>query len=187
MTKQQWEAIKQHDTTCDGFFFYAVKGGRTVCRPSCTVRNCTNPQNIVIFDTLTEAVKKGLNPCRKCRPELPDWKGAKQELAEAAKNYIDEHYTEKFSLETIAGELYVNANYLARVFKEITGNTLLWYHNYVRCHIAAELLKKPELNISYICDTVGYINASHFARVFKKFYHTNPMDYRKKYFTDLDI
>lgn len=188
MTQKQWNAIRNHDKSYDGIFFYTIKNSDIVCKPSCTMRGRDiAPKNIIIFDTLNEAVTKGLRPCRHCRPDLPDWKSAKNELATSASNYIEAHYTEKFVLEEIAGALYVNANYLARVFKEVTGHTLLWYHHYVRCKEAAELLKRPELNISYISDTVGYVNASHFARTFRKFYHTNPMDYRKKYFESLDI
>ena len=54
---------------------------------------------------------------------------AGKRLAQQAGYFIREHSEQKFSLSGIASALYVNGNYLARVFKRETGHTLLWYHN----------------------------------------------------------
>ena len=39
-------------------------------------------------------------------------------LAQAALSYIETHYQEKFSLQAMAGKLYVNGSYLLREFKK---------------------------------------------------------------------
>lgn len=65
-------------------------------------------------------------------------------LAQAASEYIETHYKEKFSLQKMAGDLYVNGSYLLRVFKKHTGTTPLAYHNHVRCAQARELLGPPK-------------------------------------------
>ena len=51
-------------------------------------------------------------------------------LTLAAKEYIEAHSAEKFSLQAVADALFVNGSYLLRVFKANTGHTLLaaWYH-----------------------------------------------------------
>ena len=61
-------------------------------------------------------------------------------LTQSAVAYIEAHYKEKFSLQTMACELYVNGSYLLRVFKKYTGFTPLAYHHHVRCQQAKELL-----------------------------------------------
>ncbi len=141
-----------------------------------------NPRNVIIFDTLEDGLSRGFTPCLKCHPERSDWKGSKKELAKAAKKLIYEHYQEKFSLEKLAGELYVNESYLARVFKEATGKTPLAYHNYIRCSIARVLLTHNEFPISYISDRVGYVSPSHFTRKFQSQFGCTPMQYRKRYY-----
>lgn len=184
MTREQWDAIKNRDKNYDGVFFYGLKTTRHICRPSCPSRLC-NPKNVIIFDSVEDGIKKGYKPCLKCRPENMDWKGNKTELVENAIQLIKEHYRDKFVLSEIAGELFVNESYLLRIFTELTGYTMLEFHNLTRCEIAKELLTHNELSISYISDYVGYVSASHFARRFKKIYGCSPSEYRKKYIKSL--
>jgi two-component system response regulator YesN len=106
--------------------------------------------------------------------------GVKTELAEKAKKIIERGYGEKFTVKAIADELFVNECYLIRTFKEVTGMTMLYYHNHVRCEKAKEMLDKPELSISYISDVIGYNFPSHFARIFQKEYGCTPSEYRKR-------
>ena len=185
MTKEQWLAIKNKDKNYDGLFFYGLKSTKIVCRPSCPSRTC-KAKNVVIFDSLEEASNEGYRPCLRCRPDLPQWEGAKKDLARKAKKYIEENYSKKFSLDAAAGALFVNKSYLLRTFKESEGMTLLQYHNFVRCKTAKELLTRSELKISYISNAVGYVTASHFSHVFKKFFGLTPFEYRTEYFESLD-
>ncbi|MBR1390711.1 MAG: methylphosphotriester-DNA--protein-cysteine methyltransferase family protein [Lachnospiraceae bacterium] len=177
-TNEQWNAILQNDKHYDGSFFYAVKTTGVVCRPSCTSRQC-NRENTIIYDTLDQAVSDGFRPCRRCHPELPHWNGAQQELTEAAKAYLKEHYTEKFSLEQMADALFVNESYLLRCFKECAKTTPLRYHNELRCIAAKELLIRfPNRSISYIGNEAGFASAAHFSRVFKEICGCTPSRYR---------
>lgn len=184
MTQEQWTAIKTRDSSYDGIFYYGLKTTKHICRPSCPSRLC-NPKNVIIFNTYDDGLAYGFKPCLKCHPELPSWKGSKEELAQSAKELIEEHYREKFSLKEIASALFVNESYLERVFKEITGQTLLAYHNRIRCDIAKELLTHNELSISYISDSVGYVSPSHFTQKFRKLYGSTPSQFRKEYLENL--
>lgn len=105
---------------------------------------------------------------------------AKAELAEKAKNYIDNHYQEKFSLKKIADILYVNESYLLRTFSSEIGMTMLNYHNHIRCLHAAEMLKTTDQSISFISDQAGFVSAAHFSRIFKKHFGYTPSEYRKQ-------
>ena len=181
MTLEQWEAIKQHNAAYDGQFCYGTKGAKTFCRPSCTVKKGT-PQTILIFPDADAAMQAGYKPCHRCRPELPEWHGARQELTERAKEYLQGHYTEKFSLEGMAKALYVDKIYLSQCFKKTTGQTLLRYHNRLRCEEACRLMQETPLSIEVIGNRVGFITSSHFARIFKSFYQVPPTEYRRQYF-----
>ena len=117
-------------------------------------------------------------------PEKTEQVGAKQGapfvIAERAKEYIQTHYPEKFSLDQMATALFVNKIYLSKCFKQATGGTLLKYHHKIRCAKACELLKTTDLSVEIISDRVGYATASHFARTFRGIYHCSPIEYRKK-------
>ncbi|EGS35676.1 MULTISPECIES: Ada metal-binding domain-containing protein [Megasphaera] len=177
MTDEEWTAIKTRNHEYDDQFVYGVSTTKIVCRPSCSTR-LANPSHIVIFPTFKIAEMHGYRPCFRCRPDLPTWKGAKKELTEQAQKYIQQHYTEKFSLPQLSQTLYVNACYLVRVFHETTGETPLSYHHRLRCQEAKKLLRSNEYSIAYIATIVGYASASHFSRVFKKYIHSTPHIYR---------
>lgn len=103
---------------------------------------------------------------------------AGKRLARQAGYFIREHSEQKFSLEEIAGALFVNGNYLSRVFKRETGCTLLWYHNAVRCEKAKELLAESELPVSEVGAAVGFVSSAHFSHMFKKMTGIAPSSWR---------
>ena len=105
---------------------------------------------------------------------------AGKRLALQAAYYIREHSEQKFSLSEIAGALFVNSNYLARVFKRETGRTLLWYHNAVRCENAKKILLETELSVAEISSAVGYISPAHFSHQFRKITGLSPSEWRMK-------
>ena len=185
MTEEQWEAIKNKDASYDGQFFYALKTTKTVCRPSCVKKTCS-PKNVVIFSTVEDAIKAGYHPCKRCRPDQAEWKCAKRELADTACRLIKENYKNAFSLDELAEKLHINKYYLLRTFKEAVGDTPLSYHNGIRCDVAKEMLRRPELNIAYISDEIGFNSASHFSRVFAKTVGMTPSEYRKQYLRSLE-
>ena len=47
------------------------------------------------------------------------------------------------------------------------------------------LLARPELPISSIASSVGFVSPAHFSQIFKKYTGTSPSDYRKEYFDSL--
>ena len=105
---------------------------------------------------------------------------AGKRLALQAAYYIREHSEQKFSLSEIAGALFVNSNYLARVFKHETGRTLLWYHNAVRCENAGKMLLETKLSVAEIGSAVGYISPAHFSHQFRKMTGLSPSEWRMK-------
>ncbi len=185
MTKEQWQAIKNCDENYNGRLFYAIRNTKRVCRPSCRKKSY-DPGKVVVFDSLESALKQGYRPCCRCRPELEHWEGPKKELAAAAEKLVRENYKEKFSLDALAGSLHIDKSYLLRTFKEVTGSTLLEFHNRVRCEKAKELLYRPELSISSIASQVGYVSASHFAQVFKRVEGCTPTQFRAAYLKSID-
>ncbi len=59
--------MRARDAGADGQFVYAVKTTGVFCRPSCKARPA-RPENIVFYDTATEAARAGYRPCKRCQP-----------------------------------------------------------------------------------------------------------------------
>ena len=57
------------------------------------------------------------------------------------KSFLDEHYEEKLSLESVASHFFIDKHYLARLFKEQYGVTLVTYLQQVRITHAKRMLR----------------------------------------------
>ncbi len=101
-------------------------------------------------------------------------------------DYIEQYYMEHIYLDDIANHVDYNRNYLCSLFKKNTGITIVDYLNYVRIRKACEYISYSDIDISQVCYRVGFTNASHFNRTFKKFVGMPPSAFSKLYPVDID-
>lgn len=95
-------------------------------------------------------------------------------------SYLHEHFAEKISLEQVAKNLYLSPFYISKVFKEEIGETPINYLIKIRLENAKDLLlNKKDLSIKEISSIVGYDDAYHFSKSFKKYYGLSPAEYKK--------
>lgn len=86
------------------------------------------------------------------------------------------------SLQSLAAnELYMNADYLGRIFVELTGQHFSAFVEQKRIALAARLLQfAPKLSISSLAAHVGYpSNGQYFCKAFHRHCGMTPRDYRK--------
>lgn len=99
----------------------------------------------------------------------------------AVTNYIEEHYSEKITLEMLAQFANISVYHLAHVFKGCTGQSPNEYLNHFRLTMAANRLATTDTAIINIAIDVGYNNISYFNRAFKNRYSMTPKEYRKSH------
>jgi YesN/AraC family two-component response regulator len=95
--------------------------------------------------------------------------------------WIEEHYREEISLETLAEETHLSKFYVSRIFREETGSSITDYLTARRIKQACRLLQTTDLSVEQIGIRVGYPNASYFIQLFKKVVGVTPLKYRNKY------
>ena len=94
--------------------------------------------------------------------------------------YINENYGQELSLDILAAKVYLNRDYLSRLFKKETGSNIVQYIRKVRMEKAKELLKETSLKVSAIAGIVGYPNSSYFVRAFCEYAGETPERYRER-------
>ncbi|WNS44894.1 response regulator [Paenibacillus sp. MMS20-IR301] len=109
--------------------------------------------------------------CRAAGKEMP-------QLAQV-KSYVEEHYAENITLESIAALVYMNPYYFSSFFKKHTGQNFKNYLTEVRMDHARRLLLQSDLMVYEIADRVGYNNARHFSDMFKKQFGKLPQEYKQ--------
>ena len=96
-------------------------------------------------------------------------------------NYLDEHCSERISLDRIAKNMYLSPVYISKIFKEETGESPINYLIKIRLEKAKVMLEAPgPVSIKKIATSVGYDDAYHFSKLFKKYYSVSPLNYRKQ-------
>lgn len=92
--------------------------------------------------------------------------------ARKARLYIDEHYAEALQVTELAALLHITPNYLSRVFKDSTGQTLTTYLTLVRLEKARRLAYDTALSFEDIAQAVGIGSVAYLNRLFRKHYGT---------------
>lgn len=95
--------------------------------------------------------------------------------------YMEKNYKEKISLDQIADNMYLSSYYISKLFKSETGDTPINYLISLRMKKAKEMLdEQPERSIQSIAAAVGYDDAYHFSKLFKKYYGIAPLYYKAR-------
>lgn len=105
----------------------------------------------------------------------------KKYVVEQIVNYFEDHYNEKVSLDQIAENMYLSPFYISKIFKSETGDTPIRHLINIRLEKAKELLEDGcAESIQEVAASVGYDDAYHFSKLFKKHYGMTPSQARKK-------
>jgi transcriptional regulator GlxA family with amidase domain len=96
--------------------------------------------------------------------------GAKRRVLE----YVDQHFDEQLTLESLANVARLSVHHFARAFRQSTGEPPHQYLLRRRIERATEMLKESERPLSEIALAVGFSDHSHFARHFRRFVGMSP-------------
>ena len=100
-------------------------------------------------------------------------------VVDVVKDYIEEHLDEELIREDFAAHVYLNADYLAKLFKQETGLSIGNYLVERRMAKARQLLSTTARPVNQIAVEAGYTNFSYFAKLFRKTTGMTPNEYRK--------
>ena len=105
----------------------------------------------------------------------------KKYIVEQITKYLEEHYQEKTSLDQIASNMYLSSYYVSKIFKSETGDTPINYLISLRMKKAKEMLdENPDISVQEAASAVGYDDAYHFSKLFKKYFGISPLYYKSR-------
>ena len=95
--------------------------------------------------------------------------------------YIDAHYREEIHREELGELVFLNTDYLSRIFKKEKGISISNYIIQKRVEEAKKLLTQSSLPINTVSLYVGYSNFSYFTKMFKDNTGYAPLEYRRSF------
>lgn len=106
-------------------------------------------------------------------------KPAKLELVKQIIDYLGGHYTEDITIEQLCSKTGYSKYHICHTFKEVTGQTILNYVNFLRCNHARSLLNSGEYNIGESAWQSGFHNFSYFSRTYHRLMGELPSRHKK--------
>lgn len=98
--------------------------------------------------------------------------------------YLHQNYDRDIQVKDIAGAVNLHPGYLQRIFKALTGQTLMAYLTMIRMEKAKMLLLETDVPISEICDYIGVGSRQYFHMLFKEYTGFTPTDFRKSMYKE---
>lgn len=163
--------------TLDRFFKLKDEDGklRWIFKRICEAYHDSNPYSEIILKDLVNLLIDALAMISgKLHSE-------KSSLPEKCLQYMQEHYADEVSMESLADKLFVSTSYLNRIFKRQYKITPIKYLNLYRIEIAREMLVQTDYKMSTIAAAAGFEDARNFSKVFKKTTAMTPGEYRKEH------
>lgn len=99
-----------------------------------------------------------------------------QERLSAVLEYIEYHFTEHITNQTLADIACLSTGRFQHVFCEQIGMSPLQYINDLRLKKAAQLLMMSDYGVAQIAEKVGFSDYNHFGRLFRRMYGCTPRD-----------
>lgn len=102
------------------------------------------------------------------------------QVVQLIMTYMENNYAKDISIEQLATLYYVSPTYLSKIFKDLTGVSPINYLIQIRLKKAHELLTTDDLTVKEVAKAVGYEDAYHFSKSFKKHFGTSPSLVKKQ-------
>lgn len=125
-------------------------------------------------DWMKHTIAKAMDYVGTVQQSQPIMKGAENYIVQSLEN-------ENLTREAVASHVFLNPDYLDRLFKKETGYSITEYIAAERMRLAQNLLAKTDLPVGTIASRVGYTNLAHFSRRFKQIVGMSPKDYRSRH------
>tara|TARA_R110002012_G_scaffold35094_2_gene100657 strand:- start:1463 stop:2431 length:969 start_codon:yes stop_codon:yes gene_type:complete len=97
------------------------------------------------------------------------------------QQWLEMHFMSSITIEALASKVNMSPRTFKRRFKDATGETPLGYIQQLRIEQGKEHLKHSDKSIEEISWAVGYQDAGHFNRLFKRKYRKNASAWRQQY------
>lgn len=135
--------------------------------------NVTRDENSELFEYFVRMLETSM----RIRDQINSYQGGK--MLKKALDYIDANYDrDTLSLNSVAENIGMSANYLSAIFSQSMQKTFVEYVTEKRIEKAKKLLKQTDKTSGEIAREAGYKDAHYFSFVFKKLQGCSPREYR---------
>lgn len=166
---------------------YLERGGTPVFRPATLTNYLSIWSSIYELASSTDYIRdvrinEGLSSLLTCIMEYSWHKNTSHHHRkfniQNVKQFLDENYTKKITLDELSERYFINKYSLSRAFTDSFDISIISYVNHLRITHAKQLLRFSEKSIESISDECGFDTIYYFSRTFKQIEGISPSLYR---------
>ena len=154
--------------------------GNEISIESGVVRLCGDDGTFTPLFHASEQLYKSASPI-KLKAKIFELFGALFPIVEqdvCCVEFINQHYTEKFSIPLLAQKCALSESAFRKKFKQITGVSPVQYINKLKIEKACQLILTGDIGMQEISDFLNFYNLPYFYKVFREFTGLTPMQFR---------
>ncbi len=99
---------------------------------------------------------------------------------EWTKSYLDQHFSVPLSIDKLARMLPISRSMLGKLFRKREQKSIQEYLNEKRLNAAKAYLQNTNTTIQEVATGCGFVDELNLNRMFKKYIHMTPSEYRRK-------
>ncbi len=103
---------------------------------------------------------------------------SRNDVVKIALNYINEHISEKITLEKLCSVSHTSKFHFCRIFKKTMGTTTMQYILSTRITLAKRMLRETNMSVTEVSENCGFSSVANFSREFKEYAGETPSRYR---------
>ena len=107
------------------------------------------------------------------------YSASSNKTANQIMDYINRHYTEDITLETLAERFHFSKYYISHLFKDYVGISPYDYLIIRRLYVCNNLIR-GKYTVRQACLMVGFNNYSNFYRLYKKHFKITPQQFKEQ-------
>lgn len=106
---------------------------------------------------------------------------SREKLVKRVMDHMEACFQQPITLRELADTVHLSPDYLGRIFRETTGQTVSTYLQKLRLHKACQLLVTTRRTVADIASACGFGDAKNFYCIFKKHLGMPPGSYRQRF------
>ena len=104
----------------------------------------------------------------------------RESVLEEVRRYVVDNFDKPVSVEEIAQHRGMSRSHFSHFFKATTGLAPAQFIQNIRLEEAAHFLLESDKNVETIARAVGFVNSTHFCKVFRQHFHLSPGEFRRQ-------
>jgi len=178
-----YAARKNKEEAFEGKLYIGAWSRGVFCRVTCPDQLPEDPNDMVYFSNIYEALDKGLLPCPDCEPDLHSQQiilnKEVQNVVNNAVGLISEGYLNTNSVEQLSKDLYISERHLRKLFDKEIGISPTKVAIFHKAIFAKKLLYETDMSITDIAFASGFGSIRQFNNAFKVIFKAPPSAFRR--------